>query len=177
MERRLLPGEHAVLAMLIEGPMHGYEMARVFETPELQLICPIEQSSLYTYLRNLEAPGLVVWRERRVGQRPPRKMYELTEIGRAEVERWLRTAVDRLRDVRMDFLLKLFFLRQLDRAAERKLVADQVRVCERYLESLDRVEVTSEFHALVLESKRSAALGTLRWLGDYAHQFSAGATS
>src|SRR5690606_35737288 len=58
-ERTLLPGEFALLAMLLDGPMHGYEMARAFEAPELQLICPIEQSSLYTYLRNLEARGFV----------------------------------------------------------------------------------------------------------------------
>ncbi|MCK9519167.1 MAG: PadR family transcriptional regulator [Dehalococcoidia bacterium] len=170
MERRLLPAEHAVLAMLREGPMHGYEMARLFESPELQLICPVEQSSLYTYLRNLEAPGFVTWSERRVGARPPRKMYELTEVGRAEVERWLRTAVERLREVRMDFLLKLFFLRQFDREAELQLIQDQIDVCERYLQSLDAVEVVSEFHMLALDSKRSAAVGTLNWLRTYIQQ-------
>ncbi len=169
-ERPLLPGEFALLAMLLDGPMHGYEMARAFEAPELQLICPIEQSSLYTYLRNLEARGFVEWHERRVGARPPRKMFELTPCGREHVERWLRDSVHRMREVRLDFLLKLFFLRRRDQAAAARLVEDQLRACEEYLRTVEATEPVSDFHEVVLTSRRSAAIATLDWLRTYSRQ-------
>ena len=174
-ERPLLPGEYALLAMLLEGPMHGYEMARAFEAPELQLICPIEQSSLYTYLRNLEARGFVEWQEHRVGARPPRKTFELTPRGREEVERWLGCTVHRMREVRLDFLLKLFFLRRRDHGAAARLVEAQLRACEQYLDAVNATEPVSEFHEVVLASRRSAAVATLDWLRTYARQLSAGA--
>ena len=65
--RSLLAGEHAVLGLLSFRPMHGYEMARYFDRDDLQEVCPIDQSLLYTYLRNLGERDLVAWSEERVG--------------------------------------------------------------------------------------------------------------
>lgn len=167
-ERRLLPGEYAILGLLLVRPMHGYEMARFFERGDLAAVCPLEQSSLYTYLRNVERRGLVRWAETRVGQRPPRKTCELTPEGRQLVQEWLAAPVSRIREVRLDLLLKLYFLRQLDPAAEAVLVREQVAVCEQYAASLGAGEPASGFRRLVLESKRSAAEATLKWLRAYA---------
>ncbi len=169
-DRELLPGEYAILGLLLEGPMHGYEMARHFEGHELTTVCPIEQSSLYTYLRNVEARELVTWEETRVGARPPRKMYSLTESGEQAVRRWLDAPVMRLREVRLDFLLKLYFLHRLDPDAERELLHVQIDVCRDYLGTLERQPDSSPFLRLVHGSKRSAALATLNWLRSYADE-------
>lgn len=169
-DRELLPGEYAILGLLLEGPMHGYEMARHFEGHELTTVCPIEQSSLYTYLRNVEARELVQWEETRVGARPPRKMYSLTESGEQAVRRWLDVPVMRLREVRLDFLLKLYFLHRLDPEAERELLDVQIDVCRDYLLMLERQPDATPFLRLVHGSKRSAALATLNWLRSYADE-------
>jgi DNA-binding PadR family transcriptional regulator len=167
--RLLLPGEHAILGLLALRPMHGYEMARLFEDDDLVAVCPVEQSLLYTYLRNLEDRSLVRWEERRVGNRPPRKLFELTPVGRAELDRWLQQPVGRIREVRLDFLLKLFFLHQLDPAAERRLVAEQIDVCEKYESRLGAdIAARRGFPRLVALSKLSAATATLGWLRAYA---------
>ena len=68
--RALLPGEHALLGLLRRRPMYGYEMAKVATDEGLTGVCPMEQSALYAYLRNLEQRGLVEWTEERVGRRP-----------------------------------------------------------------------------------------------------------
>jgi PadR family transcriptional regulator AphA len=167
--RPLLPGEYAVLGLLLSGAKHGYEMARYFEREELSEVCPIEQSLLYTYLRNVEERGLVEWSEVRVGNRPPRKLFELSRHGRDLIESWLDAPVERLRDVRLDFLLKLYFLRELDAGRERALVDAQIEACSRYFERLETRERDARgFARLVAASKRSGAESTLRWLREYA---------
>jgi DNA-binding PadR family transcriptional regulator len=170
MDRDLFPGEYALLGLLLIKPMHGYEMARYFEGDDLTAVCPIEQSSLYTYLRTIEARGLVAWEEERVGQRPPRKRYQLTETGRAAVMRWLAAPVGRLREIRLDFLLKLYFLRELDPAAEQRLLAEQIAVVQGYLARMEATPTRGDFQRLVLGSKRSAAVATLDWLQAYGRE-------
>jgi DNA-binding PadR family transcriptional regulator len=163
--RNLLPGEYAVLGLLGLRPMHGYEMARYFDRDDLTEVCPLEQSALYAYIRNVEERGYVRWQERRVGLRPPRKTYALTDEGRTVLARWLSEPVERLREVRLDFLLKLYFLRQLDPPAAARLLAGQVERCERYRDRLAaRANEAVGFSRLVVTSKLSAAEATVEWL-------------
>ena len=150
--------------------MHGYEMLTYLEDEGLTAVCPVEQSTFYTYLRNLEARNLVHWSEVRVGQRPPRKIFELTDQGQALIGPWLRQPVARMREVRLELLLKLYFLAQVDPEAHRTLLNQQIRVCEDYLARLQLKDPANNFTRLVLQSKRSAAEGTLGWLKQYAYE-------
>lgn len=148
--------------------MHGYEMARCFERDDLAEVCPVEQSLLYTYLRNIEDRELVSWHEVREGKRPPRKVYALTDAGRSEVEQWLHEPVGRMRQVRLEFLLKLYFLHQSDVRAEVALLRRQLAVCEDYRARLnERANCTEGFPRLVAHSKLSAAEATIGWLEAY----------
>ena len=148
--------------------MHGYDMARYFRE-DLSEVCPVEQSLLYTYIRNLEGRGLVDCTEERVGLRPPRKVYRLTKSGTEHARNWLKTPVQRLREVRTDFLVKLYVLHELDPRAEHSLLSEQIEACEAYrTELVDRSDSLKGFEALVARSKLSAADATLRWLRDYA---------
>ena len=168
-DRDLLPGEYALLGLLRIRPMHGYEMARTFEGEGLGEVCPVEQSLLYSYLRNLEGRGLIGWKEQRVGKRPPRKQFSLSKSGTKKVKEWLTAPVPKLRQVRYEFLVKLYVLHELDRDAERELVRAQVAVCDEYLRDvaarLGRAE--ENFERLIASSKLSAAQGTANWLRLY----------
>jgi DNA-binding PadR family transcriptional regulator len=173
-DRDLLVGEYAVLGLLALRPMHGYEMSRSFDPAGLGAVCPIDHSLLYAYLRNVEERRLVNWREARVGNRPPRKTYALTDDGRATLDAWLRAPVDRMREVRRDLLLKLYFLHRLDPDGERALLARQIDVCEQYQRRLkERLPATEDFERLVMHSKLSAAEGTATWLRQYALEIDA----
>lgn len=148
--------------------MHGYELARYFRE-ELGDVCPLEQSLLYTYIRNLEARNLIDWTEERVGLRPPRKVYRLTTAGERFAHQWLRTPVERLRDIRTDFLVKVYVLHETAPREEQALVAEQIEACVAYRHRLaERVKSVDGFERLVALSKLSAAESTLRWLRDYA---------
>lgn len=169
-DRALLPGEYAVLSLLAVRPMHGYEMVCFLGDEGLDAVCPVEQSTLYTYLRNVEARDLVTWTEERVGNRPPRKTYALTPSGEMLIHDWLRRPVERMREVRLEFLLKLFFLNLTDRPAMKVLLSEQIGVCETYLAHIQAARAESPFRRLVALSKASAAEGTLGWLKSYAYE-------
>jgi DNA-binding PadR family transcriptional regulator len=150
--------------------MYGYEMARMAAAEGLTRVCPMEQSALYAYLRNLEQRGLVEWTEERVGRRPPRKLFRLTSAGKRSVDRWLRTPVGRMREVRLELLLKLYFLGESDEEAERELLRSQIAACEEYQAKLAEETPPGDGNLprLVSMSKSSAAEATIRWLRDYA---------
>jgi PadR family transcriptional regulator AphA len=130
---------------------------------------------LYTYVRNVEERGLVAFEEKRVGRRPPRKMYGLTAEGTAAFDTWLCQPVERMREVRIEFLLKLYFLHLHNPEGEMALLQRQIDICEAYRERLaSRMEDADGFERLVMRSKVSAAESTGQWLREYAWELEQG---
>jgi DNA-binding PadR family transcriptional regulator len=159
------PVEFGILGALLLGPKHGYELANTLSGLGIDEVMPIEQPTLYGHLHGLEAAGLVDWAEERVGNRPPRKVYRLTAAGRESAEQWLRTPVDRLRNIRQEFLLKIVYLDLLGRDEERlALLRRQIGVCQRYLAGVSASEPQSALGRLNRGARESAARATIEWL-------------
>jgi PadR family transcriptional regulator AphA len=167
----LSPAQYAVLGLLHEAPAHGYQLQRHFTADgELGVVLPLEQASLYGTLKDLAGRGLIVGSEQREGLRPPRTVYALTEVGTRALDAWLKVPVERLRRIRLDFLLKVYFMRAHGRRALRALVDAQVAACEEYLAGLEQKAGAlsqDDFAYLVMESRTSAARSTLEWLHAY----------
>ena len=84
----------AVLAWLVKGPMHAYEMSRALRENGESRSIKFTHGSLYMVFGQLEKAGFIAVRETvRTGQRPERTVYELTEAGRAELTDWLRELI------------------------------------------------------------------------------------
>ena len=79
-----------ILSVLQEAPLHGYAIAREIEKRSADLL-KLGEGSLYPALRALEGEGLVKsqWEPQPSG--PARKVYSLTDSGRAELERRIRS--------------------------------------------------------------------------------------
>ncbi len=91
-ERELLKGNTPtlVLAVLEDAPQHGYAIAReINRRSDNALRC--KQGTLYPALHALERDGLIVGEWETGGGERPRKVYALTESGRAELARRIRT--------------------------------------------------------------------------------------
>jgi len=83
-----------VLATLVEGPKHPYEVGRLLRERGDERSIKFNPSSLYGVFAQLERAGFVEEQETlREGQRPERTIYALTDDGRAEVRDWLRELV------------------------------------------------------------------------------------
>lgn len=132
-----MPTEFAVLGLLLDGPKHGYELARRFspETP-LGEICRLEMSNLYAILKKQEQAGNIEAELESQGARPPKRTFHLTDQGRAAFMEWVRAPVDRTREVRFDFLVKLYFARQLGSDDVSSLISQQLEVCRSMLDNL-----------------------------------------
>jgi DNA-binding PadR family transcriptional regulator len=87
-----------ILGLLAErGPRHGHQLRRDAEMAEADRWAGIAMRSLNRELRGLEADGLIeTVRTERVGRRPERTVYGLTEEGRRELRVLRRQAVSQL---------------------------------------------------------------------------------
>ncbi|SHF82944.1 PadR family transcriptional regulator [Streptoalloteichus hindustanus] len=84
----------AVLATVVQRPMHPYEMASVLRARGKEDDMEIKWGSLYTVVRNLTKHGfLAVVDSTREGARPERTVYRITDLGRAELVDWARELV------------------------------------------------------------------------------------
>ena len=99
---------HAILGLLIERPMHGYEIDNAFEKG-LRSFCHVNISQIYAYLKSMEKKG---WIENEVVMQksnPPKKVFNVTAAGRREMTRWLAQPVREERQLRDELLTKVYF--------------------------------------------------------------------
>lgn len=156
------PAEHAVLGALLDGPAHGYELCRRLRD-DLGLVWRIATSQLYAVLRRLEEAGMVRW----TGEADPRgrHVYALTPHGEAAFWEWAVTPVPRVRDLRVEFVTKLYFLYRFapDRVGE--LVARQRDVVLRLRNRLAGEEPPGDPFSAALEGFRMSQVRcALDWL-------------
>lgn len=133
-KQELLVGEWAVLALLCEGPAHGYAIAAAMAPDgEIGRIWSLGQSLAYRTLTVLNSLELVEIAAVKPGEQAPKRTeYKATAAGRRMVTRWLSTPEQHVRDLRSSLLLKIHLLRRRSRspvkllAAQRELLVAQV---------------------------------------------------
>lgn len=85
----------AILAHLLQKPMHPYEMATELRERGKDRDMQIKWGSLYTVVANLEKHGFIrAVQSERQGMRPERTVYEITDAGRAELTDWMRELIE-----------------------------------------------------------------------------------
>ena len=160
--------DYALLGLLRLGPRHGYELAPYFAGDgTLGLVCTLGVSRLYALLHALEELGLVHAESSIVSGGPPRKVFSLTEAGEAAFQQWLDRPIRQLRLIRQDFLLKLYFSRQLQGSTPDSLIERQIAASRAVAEDLEARaagEAPDSFAALVYESRLAMARATIAWL-------------
>src|SRR6266852_5218136 len=107
------PAEYAILGLLESRPMHGYEMFQLFQGGILGQIIHLEMSQMYAFLKKLERLAYIQAQLEPQGARPPRKVFQLTALGRETFLHWLTEPVERPREIRLLFLIKLYFVQHL----------------------------------------------------------------
>lgn len=159
--------EHALLGLLAESPQHGYELTKQFSPgTTLADIAHLEPGMLYAHVKKLEQRGWVDTSVELQESRPARRILTITPQGRIELERWLREPVDKTRDIRLEFLLKLYFARTLAPDLSATLVRDQRGLCEAFVGSLESQlnDETDDFRRLVLQMRLAQNQALVAWL-------------
>jgi PadR family transcriptional regulator, regulatory protein AphA len=178
----IVPGmaaEHAILGLLAlrdSGTGHGYDLARQFSPgAPLGNVVRLEPGMVYHHLKKLERLGWVSAVPEVEPGRPARRLFALTSSGRAELGRWLSEPVAHTREIRLDFLVKLYLALLLDPTLAVRLVDEQRDRCARLVESLaNRLQsghvdtaqdpVTARFGDMVLDMRLAQTRAAVAWL-------------
>jgi DNA-binding PadR family transcriptional regulator len=142
-----MPLHHAVLALLVEKPAHGYELRRSFEQAIGEQWGGLNIGHLYQVLERLNRDGLVESEHQPQRIKPDRLVHHITDAGRAELDRWLGEPSSRLHGYRDDFFLKLM---AAARSADRAKLDGVIR--------RQRAHLMRELHSLA-EAKAHASPG------------------
>lgn len=173
--------KQALLALLEQGPMYGYQLRAEFEQ-RTGATWPLNVGQVYTTLSRLERDELVVQvadaapgDEGRVGagDRDGHVVYRITELGRAEVSEWFTTPVSRTQPPRDELAIKLALavtvpgvdvgtVIQRQRSATMTALQDYTRLKRNA--ARDTADPTELAWGLVLDSLVFAAEAEIRWL-------------
>jgi DNA-binding PadR family transcriptional regulator len=77
--------EIAILGLLAECPMHGYQIHQQIKEREMDYWAKIKLPSIYSTLTRLEEQGLITSGKEKVGNTPERTVYSLTPAGREQL--------------------------------------------------------------------------------------------
>lgn len=169
--------EYAILGFLNYKPLSGYDLKKIFDT-SVQHFWPADQSQIYRTLTRLTEQGWVEMEIIRQSDRPDRKVYHITEAGRAALHQWLLTPT-LPQASRNAALIQVFFAGQLSDAeilAMFERAADQVRaVLAQYAQIPHQIEAYRAYMEsprefccwmLTLEVGFKSAQANLEWLED-----------
>jgi PadR family transcriptional regulator AphA len=158
--------EWAVLALIAEQPTHGFAVSKEL-APEGDLgrIWTVPRPLVYRALATLQDKGLVEVLGEEAGQRgQARTRLRATRAGRSAVDRWLRTPVAHVRDLRTQLLLRMRFLDR--RGADIRALAEaQLEHLQPILASLEeQVRATEGFDHLLAAWRYESATAATRVL-------------
>jgi PadR family transcriptional regulator AphA len=178
------PAEHALLGLLLlaGGSAHGYELARQFQRGQpLGEAIRQESAMLYKHLKKLERLAWLTMTVEDQAPRPPRQVCQITTAGEEELARWLAEPVGHTREIRLEFLVKLYFAQRLDPALAARLAGEQQAVLQSLADSLaEQVREAEEaklaapaaaeaaFRHLVLELRLAQTRTAASWLEQVA---------
>jgi DNA-binding PadR family transcriptional regulator len=153
-----------LLALLANGPAHGYELKSAMEQRFGAVLPPLNAGQIYTTLGRLERDGLVDDDAVAQNGRPNKRVYRLTEKGKAELAGWVAdsTPQTRLKD---DFFIKLVLARAAGIADPTELIDRQRAAYLQALRDLDDVVTNGdETAALLVEGAALHLEADLKWL-------------
>lgn len=173
----IMPAEHAILGLLEleSGASHGYDLARHFADGQpLAMVLRLEPGMLYHHLKKIDRRGWVVSSQEPQVGRPARQVYQLTDAGRAEMRRWLAEPVRHTREIRLEFLVKLYFARRTNPALAAGLIAGQLAACRAWaaaleaqlagLETSEAPAFDRDYTRTVLHLRIAQTLAAIAWL-------------
>ena len=161
--------KQALLALLEEGPMYGYQLRAEFEQ-RTGATWPLNVGQVYTTLARLERDGLVVGEG---ADAQGHVMYRVTDPGREEVAAWFTTPVARTQPPRDELAIKLALAVTVSGVDVGRLIQQQRAATMASLQDYTRLKRggTTGTKApadlawtLVLDSLVFAAEAEIRWL-------------
>lgn len=162
--------KNAILGLLNQRPMHGYEIKKEFEQ-SVSYIWSINVGQLYTLLKKMEGEKIIAKKEVTQENMRDKIVYEITDSGKHELQEWLSSPV-LMRQTKDEFYLKMMFLTQIDKEKARKYIDEQIKAIDMQYEDykarrIDHGERMDNFMCLLLEASIMHFEVDIKWLKLY----------
>jgi DNA-binding PadR family transcriptional regulator len=140
--------ELAVLSIVAEGPIHGYDIQTVIAQRGLRAWTNIGVSSMYYVLEKLERQGLIESQDGRDTEDAARRRYRITPAGFGVLQTAVADLISTPREAAVGFELGLANLRVLRAAQIRTaFIAYRQELMSRLAQAHERQRVLKESHA------------------------------
>ena len=163
--------EYVLLGFLYHDPIHGYDLyKKISNFNVVFLVWHIKQSQLYALLDKLEESGLLTSNIVPGEAHKMRKEYRITPVGRQAFLEWATSPVNHGRDMRQEFLAKLYFARKSGALVSLELIEEQKAVCMHWLSNLHTNQSKTineqDFERMIFQYRISQTHAMIEWL-DY----------
>ncbi|HET9260633.1 MAG TPA: helix-turn-helix transcriptional regulator [Acidimicrobiia bacterium] len=160
-----------MLGVLAEQPTHGFAISRQLEAgSELGRVMTVRRPLVYRALDRLVETGCAEPTFTERGDGPQRVIHRITHVGRRRLSTWLNRPVEHIRDLRIEFLLKLALLRRANRSPL-ELIRSQRTALGPTLEALDDPALDPGDHVELW--RRHNAVAASNYLDDLESRYGA----
>jgi DNA-binding PadR family transcriptional regulator len=147
----MIPLAYALLGLLARAPASGYDLIREMEEP-IGFFWHARRSQIYPELARLERDGFVTHTVVEQQERPDKKVYDITDTGRAALATWAAEPM-RIPPERDEFMLKVFSLWLADPPGALRLIQTYAN---------QHAERLARYEAIRATMERNATAGELR---------------
>jgi PadR family transcriptional regulator, regulatory protein AphA len=126
---------HMILGILKYRALSGYDLNKAFQA-SIQHFWNTEQSQIYRALHKMHEQGWVRIEHVAQADVPDKKLYHLTEVGRAELQRWIVSSIP-IPTLHEGWLGQLFFGAEVDGQSLRRLLEERITVMQALVENYE----------------------------------------
>ncbi|MEM8806149.1 MAG: PadR family transcriptional regulator [Cyanobacteria bacterium P01_G01_bin.38] len=166
---------YAILAALVERPHSGYELAKRFDSP-VEFVWSASHQQIYRELTKLEGQGYVGVEHIQQDSRPNKKLYSLTDAGKAALQAWMVDASP-ASPIKDELLIKLLVGHIVSREALISIVRQRYRQhrthldlyqtkAQQYGPAFSALSDAEKFHYMTLRAGIHHETARLAWCED-----------
>ena len=160
MERELL-----LLGLLRQSGMHGYKMIEFIER-DLAMCTDLKKPTAYFLLEKMVQRGWVTWAEEREGNRPPRRIYQITPDGEVQFQTLLRERLATYEPHKFTADIALAFADALPHVELFDLLTKRREALRLIVEAVRLTPPHPGFAQLVIDHQRIHLESELRWMDE-----------
>ena len=160
MERELL-----LLGLLRQSDMHGYKIIEFIEN-DLAMCSTLKKPTAYFLLDKMAQNGWISWVEEREGNRPPRRIYQITTEGEAAFQKLLRTYLAQYEPVKFSDDIALAFADGLPQAELLELLQQRRGALQTVVEAARSTPAHPGFVQMVIDHQRVHLESELVWMDE-----------
>jgi DNA-binding PadR family transcriptional regulator len=152
-----------LLGLLKNQAQHGYQLNDFIEK-NLASVTNLKKATAYALLERLRESGLVAVKLEQEGNRPPRKVYAITQNGETEFLELLRTELCNAEPISSPESTALMFMNELKRDERVACLNTRLEQLELHIKNLEQIPAHKSAVNLALERQLVLLKADRDWL-------------